>query len=375
MTLSVFCSLSISLVYAQNVVTATQSLLQHFEKEQLSDEVRSAWETAQQFIESREYPYEMTQDMTSAITVLWADKGVHHAFAHRNSEAHSQLSHFVARCRGQNALHHADYVPTEQDILRWYVHTTVGFSADRFTFVAHLTTQHMNLLICGYIRSELIAQHGPVRHFEIEIVTLVMHSIGRMLKNLNAIQGHRRWWNNQFKVIDVGGRRNERRKWVHCFEYVTCVIFVASMSEYNQALWQDVTTNRVVESLNLFDEICNTPLLQYRPLILFLNKCDLFRDKIATVPLTVCESFADFEGAPHSYEQGCAYFIKTFQARNRFHREIHTHITCAIDTNGIMKIFDAVKDVFLKRPHQLGTSSVRATDKYCSEARQLDEYM
>ena len=63
---------------------------------------------------------------------------------------------------------------------------------------------------------------------------------------------------NQFKMFDVGGQRNERKKWIHCFENVTAVLFVAALSEYNQVLYEDESQNRMVESLQLFDEICNS---------------------------------------------------------------------------------------------------------------------
>ena len=49
-----------------------------------------------------------------------------------------------------------------------------------------------------------------------------------------------------FEMYDVGGQRNERKKWIHCFEGVTAVIFVAAISEYDQKLFEDGTTNRMV---------------------------------------------------------------------------------------------------------------------------------
>lgn len=49
-----------------------------------------------------------------------------------------------------------------------------------------------------------------------------------------------------FEIYDVGGQRNERKKWIHCFENVTAIIFVVSLSEYNQRLYEDSSVNRMV---------------------------------------------------------------------------------------------------------------------------------
>jgi hypothetical protein len=49
------------------------------------------------------------------------------------------------------------------------------------------------------------------------------------------------------RFLDVGGQRNERRKWIHCFEGVTAVMFVAAISEYDQMLYEDEKENRVHE--------------------------------------------------------------------------------------------------------------------------------
>ena len=50
-----------------------------------------------------------------------------------------------------------------------------------------------------------------------------------------------------FRIFDVGGQRNERRKWIHCFDGVTAVIFVAAISEYDQVCFEDSHKNRLDE--------------------------------------------------------------------------------------------------------------------------------
>lgn len=58
-----------------------------------------------------------------------------------------------------------------------------------------------------------------------------------------------------FVIIDVGGQRSERRKWIHCFDHVTAVIFLVALDEYDMMLDEDNNTNRMEESLNLWAEI------------------------------------------------------------------------------------------------------------------------
>ncbi|VDQ02226.1 unnamed protein product [Trichobilharzia regenti] len=60
-----------------------------------------------------------------------------------------------------------------------------------------------------------------------------------------------------FHMFDVGGQREERRKWIQCFNDVTAIIFVAACSSYNMVLREDPSQNRVKESLELLASIWN----------------------------------------------------------------------------------------------------------------------
>ena len=40
-------------------------------------------------------------------------------------------------------------------------------------------------------------------------------------------------------MFDVGGQRSERKKWIHCFEGVTAIIFCVALSAYDLVLAED----------------------------------------------------------------------------------------------------------------------------------------
>jgi len=219
------------------------------------------------------------------LKALWNDAGIQATYEQRS---HYQLTDSTKYfCDRLDDICREDYIPTQDDVLRSRVRTT------------------------GIVENE----------FEID--------------------------GNQFKMFDVGGQRNERKKWIHCFENVTAVLFVAAISEYDQVLYEDENTNRIVEALNLFEEICNSRWFRETSMILFLNKRDLFSEKIKKVSLTVC--FPDYQG-DDSYES-CAEFIQAqFESKNRNpDKQVYTHLTCATDTTNVAAVFNAVKDIIIRK--------------------------
>lgn len=121
-------------------------------------------------------------------------------------------------------------------------------------------------------------------------------------------------------MFDVGGQRDERRKWIQCFNDVTAIIFVTAMSGYNLTLREDATQNRLKESLDLFKNLWNNRLVYEREkiffsfqfelnwifnikfnrwlknisTILFLNKLDLLTEKIMAGRSKLEDVFPEF---------------------------------------------------------------------------------
>ena len=60
-----------------------------------------------------------------------------------------------------------------------------------------------------------------------------------------------------FNVFDVRGQKNERSKWIHCFETVSAVLFITSLSVYDATLYEDDIRNRMQDALLLFSELVN----------------------------------------------------------------------------------------------------------------------
>lgn len=179
-----------------------------------------------------------------------------------------------------------------------------------------------------------------------------------------------------FAIYDVGGQRNERKKWIHCFDSVQAVVFVASLSEYDQVLYEDHSVNRMVEAMELFSEIANskwrvagagrgwpsvTHQLHRRPrrrfehssIILFLNKRDLFEEKIKRVDLRDEGSdasparFLDYTGGCNA-KAAQKYILDKFIELRRGDRPIYSHVTCATDTDNVRVVFGACKETILQ---------------------------
>jgi len=165
-------------------------------------------------------------------------------------------------------------------------------------------------------------------------------------------------------MIDVGGQRTERKKWIHCFEDVLLVMFLAAASEYDQVLEEDHTENRMEESLNLFRTILSYHWFKNSAIALFLNKKDLLEEKIQTSHLEdYFPKFTEFEGYKKQDFSAAITFIrhmfnqqkkevehsKDYQDHNSdgYTRSLFVHETCATDTDNIKKVFGAVKQTIM----------------------------
>ncbi|CAF1365999.1 unnamed protein product, partial [Adineta steineri] len=171
----------------------------------------------------------------------------------------------------------------------------------------------------------------------------------------------------RFHMFDVGGQREERRKWIQCFNDVTAIIFVTACDSFNMMLVEDEGENRLRESLELFKNIWNNRWLRAISVILFLNKQDLLAEKIKT-GRRLEDYFPEF--ARYVVSQGeqdkaepdedpevtrAKFFIRdeflrvsTATGENRHY--CYPHFTCAVDTENIRRVFNDCRDI-IQRMH------------------------
>ncbi|XP_037102328.1 guanine nucleotide-binding protein G(i) subunit alpha isoform X1 [Syngnathus acus] len=224
----------------------------------------------------------MSAELSAVIRRLWGDSGVRACFDRsREYQLNDSAAYYL---NDFDRLCQPNYIPTQQDVLRTRVKTT-GIVETHFTF----------------------------KDF-------------------------------YFKMFDVGGQRSERKKWIHCFEEVTAIIFCVALNDYDLVLAEDEEMNRMHESMKLFDSICNNKWFTDTSIILFLNKKDLFEQKISKSPLAIC--YPEYTGE-NSYEEAAMYIQSQFEDLNKQKgwKEIYTHFTCATDTKHVQFVFDVVTDI------------------------------
>lgn len=146
-------------------------------------------------------------------------------------------------------------------------------------------------------------------------------------------------------MYDVGGQRSERKKWIHCFDNVTLIIFCVALSEYDQVLLEENSQNRLEESLTLFDSVVNSRWFARTSIVLFLNKIDVFADKLPYSPLE--NYFSDYNGG-NNINKAAKYILWRFTQVNRSGLNIYPHVTQATDTSNIELVFAAVKETILE---------------------------
>jgi len=145
-----------------------------------------------------------------------------------------------------------------------------------------------------------------------------------------------------YKIYDVGGHKNLRNQWADYFDDVTALIFIVSLSSYDQNMVENPEMNQINDALNLFQTIIQLPQFTNTSLMLFLSKIDLFKKKIKRSPIE--NYFPDYDGGK-DYSKAITYFGGKFISLNKNKdKQIYTHLTWATDTKSMKVVFAVVTE-------------------------------
>ncbi|KAJ6486033.1 G protein alpha-subunit [Mycena vulgaris] len=147
-----------------------------------------------------------------------------------------------------------------------------------------------------------------------------------------------------YYIFEPSGQRSERRKWLHCFENVTAILFCADLTD----------VNRLQEALTLFDSICNSQWFVKTSIILLFLNIDGLKDKLQRSPLA--DYFPDYTGGDN-YDAACDYLLHRFVSLNQSAetKQIYAHYTSTADSQQVKFLLSAIQDILLQlHLHKVG---------------------
>lgn len=110
---------------------------------------------------------------------------------------------------------------------------------------------------------------------------------------------------------------------------MTSILWVLALDEYDQVLLEGASQNRLMESLVLFDSVINSRWFLRTSVILFLNKIDLFKQKLGRSPLG--NYFPDYSGGD-DVNKAAKYILWRFNQVNRAHANIYPQYVYKADS-------------------------------------------
>jgi len=164
--------------------------------------------------------------------------------------------------------------------------------------------------------------------------------------------------NCSWTLMDTGGQIPERSKWIDFINTKpTGIIFFAALDEFNMSSVEDSQKTKMQVAMQVFTDYVGeaTPNMA---IILFLNKVDLFKKKIATKKdfESFQNFFPDYKG-DQIVDDAADHVAATFRSLVTG-MEVYCHVTCALDTEAMEQVFKAVKETLIKnRLKNLGISA------------------
>lgn len=283
----------------KNLCTSMITLIDHMDKFQCTFENEDnevyAEDLKEMDLSNRDTFRELTSEIFDAIESLWKDGGIQDVYKRRNLFYLTDSAEYYFSKIGR--IRKEKYIPSVDDILRMRIETT-GILEQQFDF------------------------HGYT-----------------------------------INMVDVGGQTTERRKWIHCFEKVSSIIFLAALSGYDEIPRNEADStheNQMRLATDLFKQVLSYEIFSKTSVILFLNKIDIFEKKIKTS--NIVDYFNSYDGQINDATEGKQFllnifkdiFFKAHSIDEDEEKSFFSHFTCATDTENIKVVFAATRDIILR---------------------------
>lgn len=152
-----------------------------------------------------------------------------------------------------------------------------------------------------------------------------------------------------FRFVDVGGQKSERRHWDQIIERPDAVVFFIALTDWNLPTVGNPEVTKMQEAMDIFKEVMEFDAFIGTFWILMFNKIDLFREKIQRVSLK--ETFPDYPGDEKDGDEAAKFIRDKFAALVPEDRKdsLQSHVTCALDTEQMKTVFGAMQTAVLER--------------------------
>jgi GTPase SAR1 family protein len=161
--------------------------------------------------------------------------------------------------------------------------------------------------------------------------------------------------NTDFLLVDVGGQKNERRKWLHQFENISALVFVVSLAAYDEPLYEDETMNSMHDSIELWKATVNNRVFDGRLIYLIFNKIDVYRQKIVNISLKECftnhhsitynerEMYLECKSDEEKIEKNLDFIQQIYLEQASMNPVKEVYVTCAYDESTVKRVFAAIE--------------------------------
>jgi GTPase SAR1 family protein len=148
------------------------------------------------------------------------------------------------------------------------------------------------------------------------------------------------------ELVDVGGQKSERARWQRCFQNVTFLMFVVSLSDFDQSMFENEGISRTQDSVDLFASIANSPIFESKQIFLVLNKVDIFKKKLQASPDKFKTAYPGFTGNVSNPEEAIAWVKESFVSKLSQERSADAWVEaltcCAMDEQSIKQLFQRI---------------------------------